>query len=213
MRSPKKTTALALAGAVALSSAAYGIGTQVGGGNASAARDDNGSPPDHPPARAFDTDLADKLGVDADELRDALMDFSQQRHATHDKDFATALADALGKPVDEVESALQDARPDGRAEGLRAMCNPGASLRRLANALDVTPAELRKALMQVRAGERSEWQDRRDALVAFLADRFNLSKDKVEEALPDMAWPPPPGPRFRGPGGPGFFGPPGLPGG
>ena len=214
MRSHWKTWAVALAGAVAVASAAYGIGTEVGGGTASAARDnDNNRTRDFgPPARAFDG-LADKLGVDADELRNALMDFGEQQHAKHEEDFAEALADALGKPVDDVQSALQDARPDGRAEGLRAMCNPGASLRRLANALDVTPAELRAALRQVREDEAAEHKARRDDLVNFLADRFNLSKDKVEQALPDLAWPPAVGHRFRGPGGPGMPPPPDFPGG
>jgi ClpA/ClpB-like protein len=205
MRSQWKTAGVALAGAVALASAAYGIGTEAGGGTASAARDAG------PPARGFDN-LADKLGVDAGELRDALMDFGERQHAKHEDDFAQALADALGKPVDRVKSALEDARPDGRAEGLRAMCNPGGSLRKLANALDVTPAELRKALRQVRENESAEHQARRDDLAEFLADRFNLSKDKVEQALPDMAWPPD-RLHFRGPGGPPMPPPPGWPGG
>jgi hypothetical protein len=208
MRSTRKTTAVAVAGAVALASAAYGIGTQVGDGTASAARDDRAWG-DRPLDDGFEG-LADTLGVDADELRDALMDFSRQQREAHEQDFAEAIADALGKPVDEVRAALDDVRPD---DGRRGPCGPHVSLRGLASALDVTRAELRKALGEVRAGERAAWQKRQDDLVAFLADRFNLSKDKVEEALPEPRWPFPHGPRLRGPAGPGFPGPPPPPGG
>jgi hypothetical protein len=207
MRSPKTATVVVLAGGVALASAAYGIGTQVDGGTATA-RDD-AVRGDGPPARLFDG-LADELGVDADELRDALMDFGERQHSERRDAFAAALAKALGKPADEVQAALDEVRPD---DGDRGPCGPHVSLRRLASALDVSRAELRKALREVRADADSAWEDRRDDLAAFLAERFNLSKDKVEEALPEPRWPFHDGPRFRGPGGPGFDGPPGWPGG
>jgi hypothetical protein len=196
MRSPKKATAaVVLAGAVALSSAAYGIGTQVGGGTAAAgdgpARD--GGPPggwERGPGIGFEG-LADELGVDAAELRDALRDFHDQRAGERRDTFAAALAEALGKPVDEVEAALEQIRP---GDGARGPCAPHVSLRRLATELDVTRPELRRALREVRAGVDSEWEDRRDDLVTFLAERFGLSADEVEQALPDFPGPPPHGP-------------------
>jgi hypothetical protein len=198
MRSPKMTTAVVLAGAVALASAAYGIGTQSGDGNA-AARDGAAQGGwERPPGPGFG-DLADELGVDADELRDALADFREQEHGERRDAFATALAEALGKPVDEVQAALDEVRP---GDGARPGCAPHVSLRRLAAALDVTRPELREALREARAGERSGWEDHRDDLVAFLADRFGLSEDEVEEALPAL-----PDPGRHGPGGPPPFGP------
>jgi hypothetical protein len=204
MRTPGKTTAVALAGAVALSSAAYGIGTQVGGGTASAARDrDDPARTFEPPGRMFEG-LADELGVDADELRDALMDFGEQQHTERRDSFATALAEALGKPVDEVRAALDEVRPTG---GDRGPCGPRVSLRRLAGALDVSRAELREALREVRSNSDFGFEDRRDDLAAFLAERFNLSQDEVEQALPDL-----PGPHPRGRPGPPPGGWGGLPG-
>jgi hypothetical protein len=192
MRSNRKATAFAVAGAVALASAAYGIGTQTGDGTATA----RGGPERGPGIRfgfgfGFG-DLADRLGVDADELRDALADFHRERAGDMREGFAAALAEALGKPADEVEAALDEVRP-GRER--RGPCGPHVSLRRLESALDVTRAELRRALRELRADAESAWEDRRDDLVAFLAERFGLSEDEVEEALPDLPGPGPhPGP-------------------
>jgi hypothetical protein len=70
--------------------------------------------------------------------------------------------------------------------------------------------ELRDALREARSGLADSFEDHHAALVTFLAERFNLSEEKVEEALPA----PPAGPpgRFErhrfGPGdGPPGFGP------
>jgi hypothetical protein len=195
MRTPKAATAAILAGAVALASAAYGIGTQSGDGTASAGdggeRGSRSSRDWEPPAAAFG-DLADELGVDADELRDALSEFHEREFRERRDAFARALAEALGKPVDEVESALEEVGPgQGRLPG----CAPHVSLRRLAAELDVTRAELRRALRETRNESDRAFEDHRDDLVAFLADRFGLSEDEVEEALPE-------GPtlHWRGPG-------------
>jgi transcriptional regulator with XRE-family HTH domain len=274
MRTPQKATALVLAGAVGLASAAYGIGTQAGDGSATA-DSQNGAAArgfDHGPPPGFN-DLADKLGVDADKLAQALRDFHEQNEGQERTQFAKALADALGVSVDKVNEAfaqIEDAhksrfaarladalgletakvkaaldklstdKPDGpgafeeeladelgvSADKLREALwslrpDPGARrhdrhhaapLRQLASALDVTRAELRKALREVRAGADSGWEQREAELAAFLADRFNLSVDKVEDALADLPRPDRgPGPRGHGgPDGPG--GPPG-PGG
>jgi CO/xanthine dehydrogenase Mo-binding subunit len=198
MRTSKAAIAASLAGAVALASAAYGIGTQSGDGTAdarggtAAARDE---PRDPRMAHFFGLDdLAAELGVDADELRNAFEDFHERQDGRLRDDFAAALAEALGKPVDDVEAALDDARPGDRRRG---PCGPGVSLRRLAAELDVTQAELRSALREVRTDARDRFDDRREALVQFLAERFNLSEDEVEDALPDL-----PGPLPHGPPGP-----------
>jgi transcriptional regulator with XRE-family HTH domain len=260
MKFPKTATALVLVGAVGLASAAYGIGSATGGGSATAEPDDNAPTVKHefrlgPPA-GFD-DLAQELGVDSDELAEAMRDFGEQEMGEHRADFANALADALGISADEVAEALDgivevhkvriderlakelgvdadqvqealdnvlDERPRGPEafaealadelgvdaakveEALEAARPPrppahhrGAPLRKLAEALDVTRAELRKALREVRAGAESGWEQREEKLAAFLADRFNLDAGEVEEALADV-----PRPTVRmGPGGPG----------
>lgn len=198
MRSPRKTTALVLVGAVGLSSVAYGIGSQVGDGSA-AARDngrtsDNGTAGDRfirlgpPPGLG---DLAQDLGVSESALEDALRDYHDQERDDGRMAFATALADALGVDRADVQAALDDLRPDPPGMPGRPHAAP---LRQLAAALDVTRAELRRAFRELRAKADDQGQERRDDLVAFLAQRFNLSESKVEAALPEFAG--------RGPGGP-----------
>jgi transcriptional regulator with XRE-family HTH domain len=268
MRSPnKKTTAIVLAGAVGLSTVAYGIGTQAGdGSSAAAARQNAGAQRGFtPPGLA---DLAKELGVEADALHDALRDYHKQEHAEMRSAFAAALAEALGKPAEEVQAALEsleserkarfaarlaqalgvdaddltkaleelkDERPapgDFPAElagklGLEAddveaalmdvrpfkghrhrEHHPAAALRQLAAELDVTRAELRKALREVRAGVDLDRQDRRADLVKFLAERFDLGEAEVDDALPQFDGRGPDRPHGPGgPRGPGGFGP------
>jgi hypothetical protein len=272
MRTPRRTTAILLAGAVVLASGAYAIGTQAGGGSADA-RDSRAGARSFPPGEPFGA-LADALGVDADELRDALADFRSRHMSERKNAFAAALADALGKSTEEVEKALEErhdaertafakklaaelgleagdveaalenvmdrARSDGphgpgdfvddlagelgvsadkledalrevRPEGRHVDCRGpgpvGPDLSGLAAALDVTPAELRRALRQIWDDRGSDRADVSGELAQFLAKRFNLSVDKVEKALDD-ALPPPPEFGSRGGPGPGF-GPPG----
>jgi transcriptional regulator with XRE-family HTH domain len=260
MKFPKTATALVLVGAVGLASAAYGIGSATGGGSATAESDGNAPTVKHEfrlgPPPGFD-DLAEKLGVDADELAEAMRDFGEQERSEHRDDFANALAKALGissgkvaealdgivevhrvriderlakelgVDADEVKQALDnvmDERPrspeafaealadelgvdaakvEDALEAARPPRPPahhrGAPLRKLAAALDVTRAELRQALREVRTGAQSGWEQHEEKLAAFLADRFNLDSGEVEEALADL-----PHPTFRmGPGGPG----------
>jgi transcriptional regulator with XRE-family HTH domain len=286
MKFPKTAIALVLVGAVGLASAAYGIGSATGGGSATADPDSTptvkrefrfGPPP------GFD-DLADKLGVDQDELADAMRDFGEQEMSEHRDEFANALANALGISADKVAEAfdgivevhkvridqrladelgvdaaavrdaldkVKEERPSSPAEfaeslaeelgvdaakveeALEALRPPrppedhrGAPLRKLAAALDVTRAELREALGEVRAEAKSGWEQHQEKLAAFLADRFGLDAGEVEEALADIPRPTfrmgprgPGGPEFHGPGpggpdGPGFGPPPGFaPGG
>jgi hypothetical protein len=275
MKTPTKATALVLAGAVGLASAAYGIGSQAGDGSASAGSGSAGNVTaergfDHGPPPGFDA-LADALGVDADELEQAMRDFHEQqgddaRNAfagslakalgisadkvneafaqiedNHKTRFAAKLASQLGLETAQVRAALEQLTSDGPgdpgafAETLAAELgvevekledafdalrpDPGARrherhgaapLRQLASALDVSRAELRKALREVRAGADSGWEQREAELKAFLAERFGLSAEKVDDALADLPRPERgPGPGWHhgpGPGGPGVPG-------
>jgi hypothetical protein len=208
MRTPRRSTALILTGAVVLASGAYAIGTQAGGGSADARDGDSDARRfTFGPGERF-ADLADALGVDQDELRNALEDFGRQHMSERRDAFAAALAGALGKSTDEVQRAL-DSAPKRRQDGCVGPGRLGPGLRELASALDVTPAELRNALRQVFEDRGTDHPDGEGDLAEFLADRFNLSAAKVEQALDD-ALPSPPKRHFRGGPGPGF-GPPGPP--
>jgi hypothetical protein len=192
-----------VAGAVVLASGAYAIGTLVGGGSADA-RDSRADGPPFPPGDPFD-DLADALGVDADELRDALADFRSRHMSERKDDFAAALAHALGKSTADVEKALESL-PRDRHGGCVGPGRPEAPLSGLAQALDVTPAELRRALRQVWDDGKASHVEGRRELAEFLADRFNLSVDEVEKALDDSL---PAPPEFGFHAGPGPVDPPG----
>jgi hypothetical protein len=158
----------------------------------------------------FDERLAKELGVEVDELREALERVSEQR-----PDRRTGFTEALAEELDIDPSKIGEAfealrpRPGARLDGP----HRGAPLRKLAEALDVSRAQLRKALREVRAGTESGWEQHEDKLAAFLADRFGLDVGEVEKALADL-----PRPKFRvgprGPGGPELHGPgPGGPDG
>ena len=134
MRTPRRTTAILVTGAVVLASAAYAIGTQAGGGSAVADDPRAGAPPNGP-GEPF-AGLADALGVDEDELRDALADFRGQHRTERRDTFAAALADALGKSTEEVERAFEESYEAERA----------AFAKRLAAALDLDQADVEAAL-------------------------------------------------------------------
>ncbi len=98
-----------------MASVGYGLGTQADGGTAVAGSDQttteenrNGGPPaflggGQPPG--FQA-LADKLGVGADKLAQALRDFHQSEEGNRRDDFAAALAKALGISTDKVTTAF-----------------------------------------------------------------------------------------------------------
>lgn len=133
----------------------------------------------------FARQLAGELGIDADKVRSALDDLRGDR-PVKPFGFAAALAGKLGLDAGEVEDALRALKPrlplhkrHGREP-----------LRQLADALDATRAELRKALRELRGDVDSKLEQHRAELVSFLAERFNLSEEKVEEALPEFPKPP-----------------------
>jgi transcriptional regulator with XRE-family HTH domain len=179
----KRTTAIALAGAVALASGAYALGTQVSDGSAEAARGQDGVRLGHgfrgPGLRPGFEDLADRLGVDESELRDALEDIATERR----DDFAQRLADALNVDRAKVEQALEDMRPD------RPRLRPPEKLAAaLAKELGLSTAKVRAALEQ-RRGRPGHPSD--------LADELGVSQERLREAfhavLGDLR---PPRPRF-----------------
>jgi Mor family transcriptional regulator len=270
MRTTRKTTVIVAGGALAVASVGYGLGTQVDGGTAvagggqtadgkncsgaQAASLRGGQPP------GFD-DLADTLGVDADELEQALRDFHDSEDGDRRDEFAASLADALGvsadkvtaaferlhqrrearfaarlakaldvdgnkvqaaldkleddtpRPPDEFTQALADELGVDAADVRRALFetrldhdrghpHPAMWLRQLASALDVTRAELRKALREVGAGAENGRKQRNEALSKFLADRFNLDVEKVSSALSEIPRPDVPRPVAPGRRGP-----------
>ena len=192
-----------------MSSAAYGLGTQVNDG--SAAADSNGSRSGGPTVmfeRGTPSDpsmLADTLGVDASELRTALLDFHERERAHRRDELAGALAEELGVPVGEVTAALEQIhdrlrprfeaggeRPDVRPAERPRMRHAALPLRRLAAALDVTPAELRRAFREIKPGRpvvENAWKERERKLAEFLAERFDLDAERVSGALADSPRP------------------------
>ena len=150
----------------------------------------------------FAARLADALDVDADKVRAAL-DKLKDETPRPPEEFAQALADELGVGVADVRRAFFEARPErGRMHRHHAM-----PLRQLASALDVSRAELRTALRELRAGMEDRRQEHTQELAQFLAERFDLEVDKVSDALGELPRPVGPGHGGRpGPGGPEAFG-------
>jgi energy-converting hydrogenase A subunit M len=149
MRTRTKTAAFALTGAVALASGAYALGTQAGGGAAVAA---DASGPNPPAIRSHwrggplgSESLADRLGVEESELRDALGDIRPQLPDPRDlrDDFAQRLAKELGIDQEKVEEALERMRDSADRE-LERRRNDLAE--RLADRLNLDVDEVQEAL-------------------------------------------------------------------
>lgn len=204
MRRQRRTTIIVAGGALAIASVGYGLGTQVDGGTAIAesSQQRNG---DHPRllfergAPPGSSDLADTLGVNADELEQALRDFREQEHSDRREEASAALAGALGISADRVSDALE--RLDEKHEVRRAdrmAPAPGRGeharhalpLRQLAAELDVSRADLRKAFRELRPdGPGRRFNEHRQELAKFLAERFELGVDKVSDALAELGPP------------------------
>jgi hypothetical protein len=207
MPTQRKTSIIVVGGALAVASAAYGLGTQAGDGTA-VADSQNG---ERGARVALDrgapcgfSGLADDLGVDENKLEQALRDFRSSHDDGARADFAADLAAALGISADKVRSAFDKlhqqredrfedhmGRPDLPPPPGGARFHFGPPLRGLAKELGVTRSELRTALREVgqKAGDRFE--QHRKELAEFLADRFDLDVAKVLDALPAE------GPRLR----------------
>jgi hypothetical protein len=163
-----RTLALVLAGAVVLASGAYALGSQVGGGSATA-NDDQ----DHPkPAFLMHGNvssgvdrLADKLGVSEEELQEAFEDVAP-------------------KPPDRprLRRHFQKGGPGpGIAFG---MIGPGGDFAaELAKELGVDESKIKDALENIRKKHEAEAKQKHDELAQKLADKLGISVDKVKEAL------------------------------
>ena len=123
MRNWKQKTAAVLAGAVALASGAYALGSQADG-SAVAAGDRpvhfRGGPyggPGGPAGFGLDR-LADRLGVEASELREALEDVRGELTGPRELrgHFAADLAKELGTTEAKVEAALERIREKHESE-------------------------------------------------------------------------------------------------
>ena len=207
----KQTTALALAGAVALASGAYALGTQADDGNAAAAKGDNARPafaggpggpgfghgfrggPGHRfgggPGGPFLDGLADRLGVSEDKLQAALEDL---RTDARDQ-FAAELAAALGIDKAKVTAALDKAKPD--RPHVRRPRAPRAFARALAKELGISTAKVRAAL----ADGRNKPGGPDD-----LAKALGVSEEQLRDAFHAIMG------KLRPPHGPGRPGHPGL---
>ena len=179
-----RTTAIALTGAVAVSSIAYGIGSQRGDGSAAALGDSAAAARsgDHrrPGPRSTDlADLADRLGVSSDKLRAALEDLRPDRPAPedHHADLAKDLAAALGVPADRVTAALEKLRGEhgDRHEELTDA---------LASKLGVDAAKLRAAFEKLHDDGPRHRGPRADA--AALARELGVDKAKVRSAFTEL---------------------------
>jgi biotin operon repressor len=252
MRRQTRTTVIVVGGALAIASVGYGLGTQADDGTAIA---DSSQERTAAPRLAFERgappgfdQLANRLGVDADQLARALRDFHDQNdagrrdefarkladalgvsrdklekqferlHRQREEGFAAVLAKALGADVDKVSAALDKLKDDGPmrpgdfaqrladelgldVSDVRAALMeirpplPGPHhrhdmpLKQLATALGVSRAELRAAFRELRSSAESEWQQHQKELAQFLADRFKLDVNKVEDALAATAPP------------------------
>lgn len=173
----KQTTAFALAGAIALASGAYALGTQADDGSAVAAKRSGGSTGlGHwrgGPAPLGS--LADRLGVDESDLRAALEDIRGDLRADHDQhrdEFAKELAGALGIDEAKVTAALDKVRPE--RPGRPRIERPRALASKLAKELGLSAAKVRAALDQQRG---------RPGSPASLANALGVTEEKLHDAF------------------------------
>jgi hypothetical protein len=194
MTNRTKTTALALAGGVALASGAYALGSQAGDGGATAADPaapptaaDSAAPPPGPGlgwgGRFGLPALADRLGVDQRKLQAALDDV-RTSHAPPDaggpERLVKDLASALDLPESKVRASL---------ERLRARLGAGRDDRRaafaraLARQLGLDAAKVESALRRLRPGGPPGPGARRPPSLDALADALGVKPDRLRSAL------------------------------
>ena len=174
---PKKFTAV-LAGSVVLASAAYGVGTQVDDGSATAAGSSSNSSSDNRrggPAGRDLSGLAKTLGVSEAKLRAALEDLRGDRPARARGDLAAALAKELGVSETKVQDVLESARPERPRDQRRAGHRRLAAA--LAKELGIDASKVRSALADAkrdRGGPPS---------LDGLAEKLGVSEAKLCSAL------------------------------
>ncbi len=173
---PKKMAAV-VAGSAVLASAAYGVGTQVGDGNATAASKSSNSSSDQRrgPGRPDLSGIAAKLGVSEAKLRAALDDLRPDRPAKGKRggDIAAALAKELDVSEAKVQEILEKNRP---ARPPRPNKNRMAA--KLAKELGISTAKVRSALADSKQGDR-----RGPPAIDELAKELGVSEAKLRSAL------------------------------
>jgi transcriptional regulator with XRE-family HTH domain len=178
MQPTRRTTVIVVGGALAVASVGYGLGTQAGDGTAIAGSDQgsdtrtrSGSPPalGEPGQPPGFPDLADKLGVDADELADAFRDFHDSEHADRRDEFAAALAKALGISTEKVTAAFEQLHEQ----------HEGRFATRLAEALNVDADKVRAALDKL----KDDTPRPPDEFAQALADELGVGVTDVRRAL------------------------------
>ena len=143
MRSTPTKLAAVLAGSVALASAAYGVGTQVDDGSATAA---SGASADGRADRGERFGgLARRLGVSEAKLRAALTDLRGDLAERRRADFAAELAKELDKETSEVRAALRRIRAAHEKEHA---ARRDEFAKKLADKLGISEAKVKAALPQ-----------------------------------------------------------------
>lgn len=154
--------------------------------------------------------LAEQLGVEADDLREALQEVrEEQRDANGSKgdrreQRLDELADALDADADEIEEALQSLRgtrgdrpqgttPSGGPKGGHGPRGGGFGLGRgaasdelikaLADATGKPQAQVKAALERLAEAHQDEHEAREAAFIKALAEKLGLSESKVESAI------------------------------
>ena len=196
-----KKTAVALSGALVLTSGAYALGTQAGDGAALAGGTTSPSVriagPNGPGGPRDLSGIADRLGVTEAKLRAALEDLRPDLRAKKDEHqdaLAKALASELGLDAAKVTAALEKFHGDRKIVRRE---RRGDRLQRfddaLAAKLGIDAAKVRSAFDSLRPGP-----DRRvgKPALADLAKKLGVSEDKLRSALDDLR----PRRRLRGPG-------------
>jgi DNA-binding transcriptional MerR regulator len=188
------------------STAAYGIGTQVGDGVAGAKTTSSATAQRPGPSASDLQSLADKLGVSVAKLKAALQANRPPKPAKPSGDpMATALAKELGVSADKVKAALDATRPPKPAAGSKPPANgtrpprpdSTALAKALADKLGLDQSTVKAALDKLEAQHQADETARRQAMASALAKQLGLDEAKVSAAL--ASWHPPHGP---GPGGP-----------
>jgi len=201
MRGQRRTTIIVVGGALAIASVGYGLGTQAGDGNAIAdnATEQDGSTQERGGAPApfgFDrgappgfSQLAGKLGVNANALMRAMRDFHDQHESDRRDRFATDLAKALGISTDRVKSAFERLRPgrDFRDRDRDFADHERRFAERLASALGANVDDVKAALDKLKDGRPHRFGE----FAQTLADELKLDVSDVRAALMKIR---PPGP-------------------
>jgi hypothetical protein len=204
-----KHLAILLLAGVGLSSGAYALGSQSGGGRAIASGANASASSGSSAANVADRQgprtvrglrrgardlgldaLARKLGVSPTALRDALQAIRQAKTPQQRRaDAIQALAGALGKPVEQVTSAVNSVLPDRGTGGPRRFRDDFAAA--LAKALGVEQAKVQAGLDKARQDFRSnrDRRDRgalRDTFANDIAAATGVDAAKVRSALQSL---------------------------